>query len=794
MNISEQLLYNISISISQILNLYLNNVEHKFPFYFLSFLKNRRIPRNNINAVFYSLKKNLIKNNLNLFFNIDFKKSVEDNIISTVIGFENLINNLSNVFKSKIFLRSELKQADLKNLYGKCGEQNELISLIRYIYQFKNYFKIVLINGSIGSRDYKPGWSDVDLFIIINNQYLISKNKLRDLRKITLNIKKLIMTYSILQLHGVYYSSEEQMKANYNEFFPIACLETGQIINDLDKFELKIPNNKESALNYFRSIYKNSKLLYNQIKIKKLDIFSQILLFHRIYSFPFSFLQCLGFNIGKKESFKVLTTKFQDLFPKISDFYNEVNRFYLNWKIDKIRTYKFRKFLSHIFSLEFLNRIFLQWEKSIINKIENHFKQFLKKRIFNEFNKFLDIANSYIIKEYPSYQNPFRPYLDYEFYEKCIHKIQKLFSNIDEIIAIYRFGSIKAPGNSDIDLIFVVKNNIQVYDKIVYCLKTRFTSNEKFIVFQHKPFVITEDIAKNLNYILPCEEITKIYGKDIIFNIISNPYVKLAMLIELLIFTKPIPFPVLVNIQEDFAKSLQQINTMNYIMKQYLEIIDYFDIGSEISFKYLRELLKKNDYIRKNMYTLPLNSIKTHIDNSCLIMRNYLLRIKLEIAHFIENNGFNQKIIKEYKRKPVLRFGSYFFIFNEEKLKKINLINNRSYLYNPWSFYFFFKNQECLKKKFYKGIKERNKILIPYLRYTLIYNNNSNLYVPFWYRDKKRNLNEIIWNLVPKTLKNKYLFYFYFWQKAPRLYEIILLPLLLLKKFAKNLFHYLSNI
>lgn len=93
-------------------------------------------------------------------------------------------------------------------------------------------------------------------------------------------------------------------------------------------------------------------------------------MFHRIYSFPFTFLQCFDYNIGKKEAF---------------------------------------------------------------SKIKDEFRDFFEKHILSRFLK----------------------------------KMGEIFSENDEISAIYQFGSIPAPGNSNIDLIFITKDILPFFNNII---------------------------------------------------------------------------------------------------------------------------------------------------------------------------------------------------------------------------------------------------------------------------------------------------------------------------------------
>ncbi len=788
---SEDILYKISFKIFNLLNIYLNEVERKFPLNSFTFLRLKRTPKSSIEKLLREFKNIIRDEKLFKYFDFAGKSTIEEYLLATFNGYEKFVKSYDTKFEIKYFRSSDLKHADLSNLYGICGEENELISLIRYLYHVKNFFKLVLINGSIGSRDYKPGWSDIDIFIILKMNTISSKKDLRKLRKITLKIRRYLMNYSLFQDHGVFYSTEYHMYSNYNEFFPIPCLKTGQIITDMEEFQLKSPLDMSSALNYFSRIYKSAKNLYLNSKTKKLDLYSQVLLFHRIFSFPFSFLQCVGVNVGKKESFALITTKFDQLFPNVSDFYNSVNRFYIDWNVNSLHTYKIRKYLGSIFSIKFLNVLFLRKEKEVIRRIYQYYNEFYKNGLIAKFNEYLDIANNYLEQNNPLYFNKALPFLKIDFYKTCIRKIEIVFSKYNQIISVYKFGSIEAPGNSDIDLIFIIKNNIPFYDTIQTLFYSHFSPEERYVVFQHKPFVIPENLSGYINYILPCNNLQKIYGKDIIFKEVSDPYVKLYILIELIIFSSPRRFPKVAIKFEKIREFLQIINTIKFLIKMYNNVTNQFNFVSNIDFQPAINKLKKNNEIRKDMYNYELGKLKEHINESYSILSNLLFKMKISLSKFIEKQVLNEKFIHWKEKYPVLKLGSYLFLTDNTKIIKTNNLKFKQNIYNPWSLYFFFQQSHFLKFNFYKGVRKRNNILIKYLNYTLKFNNGLNLYVPFWFDISiKIRFIQKIWKLIPISLKKKFFIYFTSFRIIDRIMEKITKLILFLSKTIRKIIQY----
>jgi predicted nucleotidyltransferase len=763
----ENILYRISSEYAQVLNLYFNEMYEKFPFKYFSIFESKRKPKAQIRLSLERIKNIASAGRFDDVFKPDFNKSIERNIILLSKYYTEFVNDFSTRVELIKEVKESFKFVDIKNLYGISSQNKVLHDLIQYLYRFREYFLIILLNGSIGSRDYKPGWSDIDLFIIIKNQYLNSKKNLKKIRKITLKINRYLKIYSVLQLHGVFFSSEDHMLSNYNEFFPITCLNTGQVITNLKILQFLIPNNIDSSLNYYKVVSNSFRDLYFKSKVKQILLIEKIRLFHRIYSFPFTFLQCLNINIGKKESFDQIT-EFSKEFPKIKNFYKELNKLYWNWRITKLSTLKFRRFLSRFFSLNYLNKLFRNLESDIVKRINKYFNFYLENGFFEEFIHYLDHADNYLEEAFPEYKNEYKPYLKKTFYERTLEKVSKIFSNYDEIYSIYQFGSIHAPGNSDVDLIFVIKDDIPLFNRIIDTFKTKFTQDERFIIYQHSPFVIPLELAPNLNFLLPCSNLIKIYGKSIEFKKVENPYTKLAIFIELLIFTSLIRIPKTINKIEDLVFPLQKINTIKHIIGLYLDLEQEFSIERTVDLTPIYNVIEKNDALRKNMYFYDVIKIISFVNNSVLMINKFLFELRITFSDFIEEKALNNRVIKLKKQYPIFKFGEHFFVSDKNSLNRIynkkgKIFDDIKRLYQPWSFYFFFQTR-LLKKPFYEGNKKRISYINKFLNYTSHFNDGNNLYMPFWYYDLNKPFFSLLWDSIPKQLRKKKIVYFYLWQ------------------------------
>ena len=107
-------------------------------------------------------------------------------------------------------------------------------------------------------------------------------------------------------------------------------------------------------------------------------------------------------------------------------------------------------------------------------------------------------------------------------YENILDKIKKKAEKYKEIVSIYHFGEVKAPGISDIDLIFVLEESCKLPALLN---KHHVDKDSKYLIF-HPFLIFNESIMKGIKYIYPDSKYIKVYGGDIAFHEPSKDEIK----------------------------------------------------------------------------------------------------------------------------------------------------------------------------------------------------------------------------------------------------------------------------
>jgi len=113
----------------------------------------------------------------------------------------------------------------------------------------------------------------------------------------------------------------------------------------------------------------------------------------------------------------------------------------------------------------------------------------------------MKIKNRYINnlkkEDFSIYGNPIK--FNLKDYDKVLDKIKNKAKNSKEILSVYTFGEVSAPGLSDIDLIFVLKEK----SKLPSFLSNHYVDKDSRYMLLHPFFIMTEDIMQNIKYIYP---------------------------------------------------------------------------------------------------------------------------------------------------------------------------------------------------------------------------------------------------------------------------------------------------
>lgn len=108
--------------------------------------------------------------------------------------------------------------------------------------------------------------------------------------------------------------------------------------------------------------------------------------------------------------------------------------------------------------------------------------------------------------------------LDQIEYENCLKTMTQRLSKLGFVVSIYKFGLIKFPGISDMDLMIILDNEFEFERKRQAVINTiQFSKISSYIIY-HNPIVITEDDYQFSGYFHSLENKSHVWGKDIIEN------------------------------------------------------------------------------------------------------------------------------------------------------------------------------------------------------------------------------------------------------------------------------------
>jgi hypothetical protein len=169
--------------------------------------------------------------------------------------------------------------------------------------ELKKHLLGFYLHGSLSTRDYVKGWSDLDTLAIVSKKALNSCDALLSLRDLL--YKSRIFSYRIdpLQHHGHIIATEYDLEHYAEAYFPVTLFNYASSFFGSDKAAaIKIRNSdaeKVSRLfyfvNYFRHLYLNKRCALGSYETK--------FLLHAITLFPTLYLQAKGISLYKKFSF-----------------------------------------------------------------------------------------------------------------------------------------------------------------------------------------------------------------------------------------------------------------------------------------------------------------------------------------------------------------------------------------------------------------------------------------------------------------------------------------------------------
>ena len=158
------------------------------------------------------------------------------------------------------------------------------------------------IHGSIATKDYIKGWSDLDTFIIIKKEAIDNPESLVKLRNLLYNSKIYFYRIDPLQHHGHMATTEYDMDYYCQAFFPTVLFKYSKSIFGNKSLNLRIRQCKAENISrfcffvdYFKSLHLSGKYSMGSYELKNF--------LHAVTLFPTMYLQAKNIHVYKKFSF-----------------------------------------------------------------------------------------------------------------------------------------------------------------------------------------------------------------------------------------------------------------------------------------------------------------------------------------------------------------------------------------------------------------------------------------------------------------------------------------------------------
>lgn len=196
----------------------------------------------------------------------------------------------------------------------------------------KQYLSGFYLHGSLATKDYVKGWSDVDTLAIISRKTIENPEKLLELRSKMYLMRHFFYKIDPLQHHGSIVISEYDLQSYCQAYFPVTIFRHAKSFFDGDRaavFRARDYSGEALAemfwfVSYFRKLYSEREYNMGSYNLK--------ILLHSITLFPSLYLQAKGILGYKKFSFDIAKKDFKKENWKIIDDVSLLRR---NWKSPK---------------------------------------------------------------------------------------------------------------------------------------------------------------------------------------------------------------------------------------------------------------------------------------------------------------------------------------------------------------------------------------------------------------------------------------------------------------------------
>ena len=255
-------------------------------------------------------------------------------------------------------------------------------------------------------------------------------------------------------------------------------------------------------------------------------------------------------------------------------------------------------------------------------------------------------------------------------YKNSRNEIINFFKNDDKLISIYEYGSVSAPGISDLDIILVYskKSKLKIKKK-----KINITSN--FLLQNGTIIKTTQQIFKRFNYIDEFK-LKKIYGENIYLDKISKKNKNYLQLISILDW---LPERALRLIKVNQNKIIK-INELLCLLFSITYSFKKLEIITKKRNQETKKLIQQIYFIRKNWFQMKDKEIFLK-----KLTKNIFIQVIKELCNyqiFLEDKSiFNFKENKNNKNDVIFKRFKHFKInfLKDKNHKELINLNIKSY-------------------------------------------------------------------------------------------------------------------
>jgi hypothetical protein len=293
---------------------------------------------------------------------------------------DELIDLTSNKEEKKDYRKIIIPRIQTQN-YSANKVLSEFISFSKE--NLSPYIDVSFIHGSCADNSI-VNYSDLDTFMVINRNTILNLDELKSLKSNWLKSLKYLYLFDALQHHSHMFCTEIDLKFYPSNWLPPVAFSDGVCMSKGNVVELYlIKTNYNKVINFFNLVqrFRNESIkskIYNEYSFKN-DI-------SVIYLFPALFLQSLGKEISKKDSFNDSSLNELDMY----DFFVETSEIRNNWKTSLISDVLISK-KYNFFVRKYYLRFFMKKEKNNVVLHDGKMKDYFLDRLNNILNKMSNI-------------------------------------------------------------------------------------------------------------------------------------------------------------------------------------------------------------------------------------------------------------------------------------------------------------------------------------------------------------------------------------------------------------------